>query len=158
GAVRQRPAHLHLHRPPEDSRPARDRLGAIAEVVATTPRGGRGSRPPLGVVVGARVSHRREKGSTVMNTVTAMAGWTAQLRFEQLPPEVVHQAKRVLLDSLGCALGGCALRDVQIARDVLREVAGRGPATVLGTGRRIDPVSAAFVNALMLRYLDYNDV
>jgi 2-methylcitrate dehydratase len=91
-------------------------------------------------------------------TVTKMAEWAAQLHFEQLPPEVVHQAKRVLLDSLGCALGGYFQHDVRIAREVLREVAGRGPASVLGTGQRIDAVSAAFINALMLRCLDYNDV
>ncbi|MBY0522602.1 MAG: MmgE/PrpD family protein [Gemmataceae bacterium] len=92
------------------------------------------------------------------SVVTELKDLGSQLRFEQLPPDVVHHAKRVLLDSLGCALGGYILRDAQIARDTLREVAGRGPATVMGTGQRIDPVSAAFVNALMVRCLDYNDV
>ena len=38
---------------------------------------------------------------------------------------------RYLLDSLGCALGGYQQEDVEIALDVLDEVAGPGPATVI---------------------------
>jgi 2-methylcitrate dehydratase len=88
----------------------------------------------------------------------AMARWAAGLTFEQLSPEAVHQAKRFLLDSLGCAVGGYLQHDVRIALEVLEEIAGRGPATVIGSGRRIDPVSAALANALMVRVMDYNDI
>jgi hypothetical protein len=87
-----------------------------------------------------------------------MARWAAGLTFEQLPREVVHHAKRFLLDSLGCAVGGYLQHDVRIALEVLEETAGRGPATVIGSGRRIDPVSAAVANALMVRVMDYNDI
>ncbi len=52
--------------------------------------------------------------------------------------EAVYQAKRFLLDSLGCALGGYQQHDVKIALAVLDEIAGDGPATVIGTGKRID--------------------
>ncbi len=34
----------------------------------------------------------------------------------------------------------------------------RGPATVIGTGKRIDVVSASLANALMIRCMDYNDI
>jgi 2-methylcitrate dehydratase len=92
-------------------------------------------------------------------TLTApMARWAAQLTFEQISPEAVHQAKRFLLDSLGCALGGYLQRDVRIALEVLEEHAGSGPATVIGTGRRMDPVTASLLNALMIRVMDYNDI
>jgi 2-methylcitrate dehydratase len=92
-------------------------------------------------------------------TVTAkMAQWAAGLTFEQLSPDAVYQAKRFLLDSLGCALGGYRQHDVRIALEVLREVAGNGPATVIGSGARMDPVSASLANALMIRVMDYNDI
>src|ERR1700756_1551373 len=87
-----------------------------------------------------------------------MARWAATLDYNHLSPEAVYQAKRFLLDSIGCALGGFQQRDVKIALDVLDEVAGPGKATVIGTGRRIDPVSASFANALMIRCMDYNDI
>ena len=64
----------------------------------------------------------------------------------------------VLLDSIGCALGGYQQHDVKIALEVLDEIAGRGPATVIGTGKRIDAVSASLANALMIRCMDYNDI
>jgi 2-methylcitrate dehydratase len=62
------------------------------------------------------------------------------------------------MDSVGCALGGAQQHDVHIARKVLSELAGRGNATVLVTGERWDPVSAALLNALMIRVMDYNDI
>ena len=87
-----------------------------------------------------------------------MAQWAAALRFEHLSPDAVYQSKRFLLDSLACALGGYRQHDVQIALQVLDEIAGAGPATVIGTGKKIDPVSASLANALMVRVMDYNDI
>jgi len=92
-------------------------------------------------------------------TVTAkMSRWAAGLQYKDISPEAVYQAKRFLLDSVGCALGGYQQHDVKIALEVLDEVAGPGPATVIGTGRRVDPVSASLANALMIRCMDYNDI
>ena len=92
-------------------------------------------------------------------TVTAkMSRWAASLQYKDLSADAIYQAKRFLLDSLGCALGGYQQHDVKIALDVLEEIAAIGHATVIGTGRRIDPVSASLANALMIRCMDYNDI
>ena len=92
-------------------------------------------------------------------TVSAkMSKWAAGIKFQDLSKEAVYQAKRFLLDSVGCALGGYQQHDVKIALQVLDEVAGRGPATVIGTGKKMDPVSASLANALMIRCMDYNDI
>ena len=94
-----------------------------------------------------------------MATITAkLAQWAASVRYEELPEAVVREAKRYLMDSVGCALGGAQQHDVHIARAVLGECAGAGPATVLVTGERWDPVSASLLNALMIRVMDYNDI
>jgi 2-methylcitrate dehydratase len=92
-------------------------------------------------------------------TVTAkMSRWAAGLEYKHLSKDAVYQAKRFLLDSVGCALGGYQQHDVKIALGVLDEIAGRGPATVIGTGNKIDVVSASLANALMIRCMDYNDI
>jgi 2-methylcitrate dehydratase len=97
--------------------------------------------------------------STTTEKITAtMARWAAGLQFSRLSDDAVREAKRFLLDSLGCALGGYLQHDVKIALAVLDETAGRGPATVIGTGARLDPVSASLANALMVRVMDYNDI
>jgi len=92
-------------------------------------------------------------------TITAaMSRWAAGLHFKDLSSDAVYQAKRFLLDSFGCALGGYQQHDVSIALDILGEIAGRGLATVIGTRDRVDPVSASLANALMIRCMDYNDI
>jgi 2-methylcitrate dehydratase len=92
------------------------------------------------------------------NVTRTMAEWAASVNYEDLPAEVVTEAKRYLMDSMGCALGGAQQHDVHIAREVLGECAGSGNATVLVTGERWDPVSASLLNALMIRVMDYNDI
>ncbi len=93
------------------------------------------------------------------DTITArISRWATELTYPHLSDEAVHEAKRYLLDSLGCALGGYQQHDVKIALEVLEEHGGQGPATVIGTGRRMDPITTSLLNALMVRVMDYNDI
>jgi 2-methylcitrate dehydratase len=97
--------------------------------------------------------------ATVAEPITTrLARWASDLRYEDIGEGAVHEAKRYLLDSVGCALGGYGQEDVRIALSVLDEIAGAGPATVVGSGRRLDVVSASLANALMVRVMDYNDI
>ncbi len=93
-----------------------------------------------------------------MTVTRTLAEWAASTRYKDLPPEVVTAAKRFLMDSVGCALGGAQQHDVHIARAVLSETAGAGPCRVLVTGELWDPISASLANALMIRVMDYNDI
>lgn len=88
----------------------------------------------------------------------SISRWAAGLEFEQLSPAAVYQAKRFLLDALGCALGGYGQRDVQIYLDLMSEIAGTGRITVIGSGQKVDVLSAVLANALMVRVLDFNDI
>lgn len=99
------------------------------------------------------------KPAATGETITArMARWAAGLEFGHLSDEAVHQAKRFLLDSFGCALGGYLQPDVRIALEVIEEIGGQGNATVIGSGQKTDAVSASLLNALMIRVMDYNDI
>ena len=92
-------------------------------------------------------------------TITAtMARWAAALSYDQIGEAAVREARRYLLDTLGCAFGGYQQEDAKIALSVLGDIAGPGRATVLGSGRKMDPVSASLANALMVRVMDYNDI
>ena len=72
------------------------------------------------------------KPAVAKETITAgMSRWAAGLSYPQLSQEAVYQAKRFLLDSVGCALGGFQQHDVKIALAVLDEIAGAGLATVI---------------------------
>jgi 2-methylcitrate dehydratase len=104
------------------------------------------------------LSESRAVGGTKETITATMARWAANLQFKDVSQEAVYQAKRFLLDSFGCALGGYQQHDVRIALEVLDEIAGPGPSTVIGTGKQIDPVSASLANGLMIRCMDYNDI
>ncbi|MBT4530959.1 MAG: hypothetical protein HOC27_07115, partial [Phycisphaerae bacterium] len=87
-----------------------------------------------------------------------LANWAANLTYEKLSPEAIHSAKLFLYDSLGCALGGSKQHDVEITLDHFKDMGGTGTCTVFGSGFKTDPVTAAFLNALCIRAMDYNDI
>ena len=90
-------------------------------------------------------------------TVQRLASYAAALDYERLPQEVVHQVKRLVVDSLGCGLGAFGSEPVVAARDLASSVTGSLTATLLGTRIATTPDLAAFVNGTMVRYLDFND-
>jgi len=87
-----------------------------------------------------------------------LARWARGLTYDSLSPEAVDAAKRFLFDSIGCALGGSRQEDVRIALEHQRQMGGAGMCTCLVSGFRTNPVDAAFLNALMIRAMDYNDI
>jgi len=100
-----------------------------------------------------------DSASAQPEAITAgVSRWAAGVQFGDLSADAVRQAKRLLLDAMGCALGGYRQPDPVIALEVLDEIAAPGPATVIGSGKKIDCVHAAFVNTLMVRCMDYNDI
>jgi len=87
-----------------------------------------------------------------------IAEFAVNLKYEDLPDDVIIEVKRYLYDSLGCAYGGYRTRDVNILRDLYRDLAGKQEATVIGFGEKIPAVNATLVNSLMIRALDFNDI
>lgn len=87
-----------------------------------------------------------------------LARYATALNFAQIPAEVMHRASQSLLDALGCALGG---QGCEAARIGHRLIAGAAPhryaGTLLGCTERGPAEEAAFVNTVMIRYLDFND-
>lgn len=89
--------------------------------------------------------------------VESVANWVWKLNYEELPPEVIAKAKRILLDTLGCALGAVHAEPVRMARQVVSMQGGNPQATAVGVAWKTSCDQAAFLNGMALRYLDYND-
>ncbi|HXI03097.1 MAG TPA: MmgE/PrpD family protein [Candidatus Saccharimonadales bacterium] len=87
-----------------------------------------------------------------------LARFAVNLKYEDLDDRSVHEAKRYLLDSLGCALGGSRTHDAKIIFGFIEEEGGREEATLIGTRRKVPASWASFYNALIVRALDYNDI
>ncbi|HZL28860.1 MAG TPA: MmgE/PrpD family protein [Acidobacteriaceae bacterium] len=89
--------------------------------------------------------------------VERLAALAQEFNFDAMPTDVVDKAKILLLDSLGCALGGFTSKPAKIIRSVVRTMGGNGEATLLVSGERSSALGTTWVNGTAIRYLDYND-
>lgn len=89
----------------------------------------------------------------------ALAEFALNLKLDDCPPEVIHQAKRCTIETLACALGGSRTPLVRTALNAMRrigELNAGGIATIVGSGLRAAPDRAAFVNGVAANALDYD--
>ena len=91
---------------------------------------------------------------TLARTLAERAG---RVTFDQLGAKTVHEVKRRVLDSLGCALGAWTSRPARVTRKVAQAVSQPGGASLLGSRHRTTADLAAFSNGALVRYLDFND-
>lgn len=97
--------------------------------------------------------------SAARTTIEVLAGFSATTRLHDMPTEVVEDSKRVLLDSLGCALVGLDVPKGDIGVSVGRSMGGpSGEATIFGTDHRTSAYGAAFANAETINALDLDTV
>ncbi|MBI2988439.1 MAG: MmgE/PrpD family protein [Deltaproteobacteria bacterium] len=86
-----------------------------------------------------------------------LAAEAKELTFHELPPEVVHQVKRSVLDTLGVGFGGYLSEPSRIIQSLIKEMNGPAESTVFGSGLKTSCLYATLANGVMVRYLDYMD-
>ena len=87
-----------------------------------------------------------------------IAEFSVNLKFNDLPENVINEVKRFLYDSIGCAYGGYHTKDVKILRNIYKNIGGKKESTLLGFGDKLPAVNSTLVNSLMIRALDFNDI
>lgn len=92
-----------------------------------------------------------------MSIARELAKRVLEFSFDEIPPEVIHQTKRLMLDTLGCAIGGYDSEASKIIQLFARECGHPGEATIFGSGFKTSAMNASLANGAMVRYLDYND-
>src|SRR5438477_12835549 len=65
-----------------------------------------------------------------------LAEYACSLNFEDLSKDVVHEVKRRVIDSSGCALGAWNEEPCVIARNVASEFSANRGSTILGTNHK----------------------
>jgi 2-methylcitrate dehydratase len=91
-------------------------------------------------------------------SIARIADYASTLAYGDLPAQLVHECKRRIVDTVGCALGAFDEEPSRIARTLASRVEVPSGARVLGTGHLSLPELATFANGVMVRYLDGNDV
>ncbi|MBI2858005.1 MAG: MmgE/PrpD family protein [Chloroflexi bacterium] len=94
---------------------------------------------------------------TKVSYTRVLSDFASGQRYDDLPAEVVEAAKRILLDTIGCAAGSYRFARQQMLLDVARELGGRPQATIWGQGDKVSAPVAAFVNAEAANALDADE-
>ena len=87
----------------------------------------------------------------------SLARFVVDTRWEDIPEQARHEAKRALLNFFAVAIAGCRTEPVELALKTLAEFSGGKQATVVGRSERIDALSAAFLNGAGANVFDYCD-
>lgn len=90
-------------------------------------------------------------------TTATLAQYVTQLDYSAMSAAAVHETKKRLVDAIACAIGGYASEPADIARRVAANVSGTPAARIFSSGKTTSMDMAAFTNAVMVRYLDFND-
>lgn len=86
------------------------------------------------------------------------AKFALRLNYENIPSVALEEAKRFLLDSIGCAFSALDNKDAQAAYNYIQDLGGKEQATIIGWGIKTNLPQATLMNSLLIRALDYNDI
>ncbi|HET9296358.1 MAG TPA: MmgE/PrpD family protein [Candidatus Binatia bacterium] len=93
-----------------------------------------------------------------MNETSDLAKWMVELKWVDIPREVIDYSKILVLDTLGCMLGGSIQDSNKAALRYTRAMGGSPDSTVVNYGDRTNPFNAAFINASFGHGWDFDDM
>ncbi|HWF10555.1 MAG TPA: MmgE/PrpD family protein [Bryobacteraceae bacterium] len=92
-----------------------------------------------------------------MSETAALASWIVSNRIETVPQDVRQEARRAIVNYLGCALGGSRDEAVDLAIRAFGPYSGPATASVLGRSERLDPLHASLMNGISSHVYDFDD-
>jgi 2-methylcitrate dehydratase PrpD len=92
-----------------------------------------------------------------MSETRALASYILNSRLEDIPEDVRHEARRAIVNFVGCAVGGAPHPAVDAAIQALGPYAGKPTAGILGRTERLDPLHVSLMNGISSHVYDYDD-
>lgn len=93
----------------------------------------------------------------VPNPIKVLSAYVNTAQFNELPADVVTRAKYLILDNIGCALGGTQTGVGKKYLKLASNWKGIPESTIIGTGTKVSCMNAAYVNAQLANVLDFDD-
>jgi len=93
----------------------------------------------------------------MMSQTRVLAKYVADSKFEDLPSDVVAHAKRCIMDTVSCGLGGRKNPVADVLIKTMKEIGGPPEATVFWEKTKLSFIHAAQVNRFLANILDYDD-
>jgi 2-methylcitrate dehydratase PrpD len=92
------------------------------------------------------------------NATRDLARFASEIRYEDLPKEVVERIKLCVLDSIGCTLFGATLPWTRKVADYAMSEGSRGVASIIGMGKKTSVALAALVNGTSGHAFELDDI
>ena len=92
-----------------------------------------------------------------MSTAQELAEWALKLTWSDLPTNVQNIVKEHALDGFGDAIGGRTTAVANAATETVAQYGESNAATIWGSGNKTSVPAAAFINAILIHALDFDD-
>jgi 2-methylcitrate dehydratase PrpD len=87
-----------------------------------------------------------------------LARFALETSWEDLPPTIIHETKRVIMDSIGCVIGALTIDKGKMYAALGRRYGGPPDASILGTENKTSLSTAALVNGELMFTLDFHTI
>jgi 2-methylcitrate dehydratase PrpD len=86
----------------------------------------------------------------------ALTKLAVDTKWEDIPESAFNELKRLILDSVGCALSGIAVDPGKMFITLGKQIGGTSESSIIGAGDKISCVNAAMVNGQLISAIDYD--
>jgi len=93
-----------------------------------------------------------------LSVTKKLANFVVETTFDDLPEEVTEHAKICILDWIGVALAGSLEPPSRIITSIIKEMAGREEAAVIGIGFKTSCIDAALANGVIGHSIELDDI
>jgi 2-methylcitrate dehydratase PrpD len=93
-----------------------------------------------------------------MAAMEDIAKYLVETKFGDIPKQTVEKQKDLFIDTLGVAVAGANAPGVREVVEIIREIGGRGEASMIVHGGKYPSFNAAMANSFMAHSLDFDDM
>jgi 2-methylcitrate dehydratase PrpD len=90
------------------------------------------------------------------DVLKGLSQFAAEAKFDDLPDAIVHEAKRVLLDSIGCALASISSEKGRLCIALSQRLGGPPEASIIGVAGKVSASNAVMANGELINAMDYD--
>jgi len=86
-----------------------------------------------------------------------LAQYAVNTKFDDYPERIIECAKMLILDNLGCMIGGCYTNLGKAMLNPIKTMGGSPEATIIGGSVKVPTIQAALVNGTTANALDFDE-
>ncbi|MFX1534836.1 MAG: MmgE/PrpD family protein [Promethearchaeota archaeon] len=86
----------------------------------------------------------------------ALTKFAVEVKYTDIPEPLVHETKRYILDSIGCALAGLSIDSGKMIVKLARRLGGPPESSIWGMGNKVSLPNAVLANGQLINSADYD--